>query len=47
MMGKIDDIRGERQQALERYAQVRSLPNYGTSHKQANRYSEDPYQEFR
>lgn len=47
LMGKIDDIRGERQQALERYAQVRSLPNYGTSHKQANRYSEDPYQEFR
>ena len=47
LMGKSYDVRGDREQALDQYAQVRALPNYGTSHKQAKTYTKTPFREFR
>ena len=47
LLGKAHDVRGDREEALDRYAQVRALPNYGTSHDQAKTYFETPYRELR
>lgn len=47
LLGKTHDLRGDREQALDHYQQVRALPNYGTSHKQAQTYTKTAFREFR